>query len=121
MADYSADHAGALADVNAAGNAVTFTRDVAGTYDPETGVETGATQSTVTGSAIQVRGNPDTYRELSLIESKAPTLFFTPDTFGEFPKPGDAVTWGSEVFEVRDVNHIRPDGNTIACRVVISG
>jgi hypothetical protein len=100
---------------------ITFTR-VTQTPDPATGLPT-PTTSTVTGSAIQVRGDPDTYKRLELIRSQAPTLFFTPTTYGELPAPGDTVVWpatNGQTYTVRDVDPIAPDGVAIAARVVIT-
>ena len=96
---------------------VTFTRTTQ-TYNPTTGVTTSAT-STVAGHAIRVRGDTETYRALSLIQSEAPTLLFTPATYGEVPQPGDAVTWAHVDYRVRDVNPLEPDGVVILARVII--
>lgn len=94
----------------------TFTRttqseDASGVLTP--------TVTTITGSAVQVRGNPDTLRALSLIESAAPTLFFTPNTYGDKVKEGDTTVWASETYTAKDCYHIAPDGVVIASRVVI--
>ena len=98
--------------------AVTFTRTTQGSYDPETDTAT-KTTTTVTGRAMRVRGNPHRYDALGLVESKAPTLFFVPQTYGETPAPGDVVTWESEQYTARDVLPIAPDGVTIAARIII--
>lgn len=118
MTIYAEDHASALADVQEAGTAVTFTR-TANDYAPTTGVSV-ITETTVEGYAIRDKGNPLTYQALGLRQSEAPTLFFVPTTQGELPAPGDAVTWRSLVFTVRDVLAIEPDGDPIAAYVVIS-
>lgn len=98
--------------------AVTFTRVLQTSYDPETdqGVDT---TTTITGVAIRVRGDAHHYQALGLIESKAPTLYFVPTTYGETPEPGDVVTWESEEYTVRDVSPLAPDGVTIAARIII--
>ena len=116
---YEADHAGALADVTEAGAAVTFTNASPGTYDAATGVWVTPVETTVTGYAIRTRGNPDDYRELSLVESKAPTLLFTPDTFGEVPDLGYTVVWSGTTFTAKMVTPLEPDGNAILARIVI--
>jgi hypothetical protein len=120
MGKYAAEHAGALADVAEAGVSVTFSRVVDGTHDPETGLFTGSTTTTVAGSAIKVKGSPEAYQALNLVPSAAPSLFFVPSTEGEYPKPGDTVTWASEVYTVRDTEHIAPDGIVIATKTVIA-
>jgi hypothetical protein len=105
-------------------NTVTFTRRTV-TMDESTG-QTTETTSTITGGAIQVRGRPDTYRALSLIESSAPTLLFTPTTYNlhagsdEFVMPGDEVTWAGETYTARDVSPVAPDGFVIAARIVVT-
>ena len=98
--------------------AVTFTRVVQGSYDPETDSATPST-TTVTGTAIRSRGTPHKYAELGLVESKAPTLFWIPTTYGDTPEPGDTVVWLNETYTARDVEVIAPDGVTIAARVII--
>lgn len=118
MGKYASEHGSALADVTEAGTSVTFTRGT-GTYDEATGLVTPGSTS-ITGSAIQVQGDPDTYKALTLIESSAPTLFFTPGTYGDLPSEGDKVTWAGAVHTVRDVAPLRPDGVAIAARVVIA-
>ena len=98
--------------------AVTFTRTLQSSYDPETDLAT-LTTSTVVGTAMRVRGDAHKYRDLGLVESKAPTLFFVPATYGGTPEPGDTVTWESETYTAKDVSVIAPDGVTIAARVII--
>ena len=98
----------------------TFTR-TSHTTDPETGLHTTST-STIAGSAIQVRGDPQRYAALGLKLDTMPTLFFTPTTYGDEPLPGDTVTWpvqNGDLYTVRDVSPIAPDGVLIAARIVI--
>ena len=106
--------------------ATTFTRTNPGTYDGTTDTFTGAAASTITGSAIQVKGNPSRYAALGLVLSTMPTLFFTPTTYPllangtEFVQPGDTVVWSGQTFTVRDVDPIAPDAYVIAARVIVS-
>lgn len=118
VADYSATHARALALVTRKGAAVTFTHSDSSQADA-TGIVT-STDTTVVGTAVRDAGNPKRYERLSLIESEAPTLLFTPTTFGECPSPGDTCTWAGNSFVVRDVLPIGPNGDVIAASVVIS-
>ena len=100
--------------------AITFTR-TAHTTDPVTGLST-TSSSTITGSAIQVRGDAQRYDALGLKLDTMPTLFFSPTTYGNEPLPGDTVTWpasNGDVYTVRDVAPIAPDGVLIAARIVI--
>ncbi len=114
---YLAEHASALADVAAAGAAVTFTR-VSETYDSTTDGVTNATNTSIAAYAIEVRGKPDVYRALSLIESTSPTLFAVPVTYGDRPSVGDTVTWGGDVLTVKDVDPLAIDGTVILARCV---
>ena len=98
---------------------LTFTRSTR-TYTATTDVATVA-ETTITGSAIQVRGDPRRYQALGLVLTDMPTLFFSPTTYGDAPEPGDTVTWptGGHTWTVKDVDPIAPDGVLIAARIVI--
>ena len=100
--------------------AVTFTHSTPGTYDAATDTWGTPVTTTVTGEAVRVRGDPETYRALGLIQSENPTLLFTPATYGEAPEPGYTVEWSNVVYTVRDVNPVAPDGVMILARVVVS-
>ena len=120
MTSYATEHTGALEDIREAGAAVTFTLTDPGTYDAATDTWTGGSETTVAGHAIRVKGDPERYRALELIESAAPTLLFAPTTYGDEPPIGSSVTWGGEVFVVRDSLPLEPDGTAILSRVVVS-
>lgn len=102
---------------------VTFTRR-AQSYTDATDVTTEAV-TTITGNAIQVRGDPRRYKALNLVLTTMPTLFFSPTTYtaragtDEFIQPGDTVVWATKTYTVKDVDPIAPDGVVIAARVVI--
>lgn len=104
---------------------VTFTRSVPGTYDPATDTWTGGSTSTITGSAIQVRGDPQKYLALELIMSTNPTLLFTPTVYplrantAEFVQAGDTVVWTGVTFTVKDVDPVAPDGFVVIARIVV--
>jgi len=116
---YAAEHAGALADVADAGAAVTFTLSSPGTYDAATDTWTTPVETTVAGQAMQVSGNPEDYRELSLVESEAPTLLFAPTTYGSMPDLGYTVVWASKTYTVKMLSPLQPDGTTILARLVV--
>jgi hypothetical protein len=105
---------------------ITFTRTTPGTHDPTTGAWSDPTVTTITGSAIQVRGDPRRYQALELVLSTMPTLLFGPTDYGlragtaEFVQPGDTTVWGTKIYTVRDVDPIAPDGVVIAARIVIA-
>ena len=104
----------------------TFTRTLPGVYDRTTDLWTTPVVTTITGSASQVRGNPTVYEALSLMESSAPTLLFTPDLYDlramtdDFVRPGDTTVWNGRPFTVRDVFVVAPDGIVIISRIVVS-
>lgn len=115
---YATDHAGALADLTASGAAVTFSYSTV-TYTPATDAQT-TTSATVTGYAMQVKGEPRQYQALELIESEAPTLLFAPTTYGSLPPLRSTLTWGGETYSVRAVSPLAPDGTAILARVVVA-
>ena len=96
---------------------VTFTR-VSRYYDPATDTSID-TSTSITGNALQVRGDPKRYKALNLVLTTMPTLLFAPTVYGECPEVGDRVTWASKPYTVRDVDQIAPDGIVIAARIVI--
>lgn len=104
----------------------TFTRTSAGTYDGATGTWSGPATTTITGSAIQVRGTPQRYQALELVLSTMPTLFFTPDDYpllantDAFVLAGDTVVWTGDTYTVKDVDPIAPDGYVIAARIIVA-
>jgi len=117
VADYSGDHASALADLRDAGAAVTFTR-VTTVLDEATGL-TVPISSTVAGFAIRDMGRPDRYHRLGLVPSRNPTLLFAASTYGNAVALGDTVTWGGIVYTVRDIEPVSVDGTDIAASVVV--
>jgi hypothetical protein len=101
------------------GAAITFTIGT-GTYDPSTDTWSSASTSTVTGYARRVRGEPERYARLGLVESEAPTLEFTPDTFGEIPPQLATCSFGGVTYAVRDVNPWAPAGSAVSCQIVVA-
>lgn len=103
----------------------TFTRTNPGTYDPETGLYSSASTSTITGSAIMVRGKPQRYEALGLNLATMPSLLFTPDDYqlsafsSDFVQPGDTVSWRGVTYTVQDVEPIAPDGVVIMARIIV--
>lgn len=102
MSVYTTDHAGALADVRAAGAAVT------------------CTGSNVSGYAVRTKGDPTRYERLKLVESEAPTLLFVPSTFGGTPALNDLVTFGGTQYAVTDIDTLAPDGTAILHKIVVA-
>lgn len=116
---YVTEHADALAAIADAGAAVTFTLTTSST-DPLTGESAAATPSTVSGSAIRVKGNPEQYQQLGLIEARAPTLLFVGSTKSETVPLGSTGVWAGESGTVRAVSPLDLDGTgPVLARVVL--
>ena len=103
----------------------TFSRTSPGVYDASTGTWSAPSTTTIGGSAVMVKGNPERYAALGLILTTMPTLVFTPTSYNlkafssDFVLPGDTVVWNSATYTVKDVDPIAPDGFVIAARIVI--
>lgn len=89
------------------------------TYTPTTDTST-VSSASVAGYAVRTRGNPKVYEALKLIESEAPTLLFSPTTYGSMPDLGATVTWNGKTYTVRDVLPVAPDGTGIIAKVVVA-
>jgi len=99
--------------------AITFS-NTTWTYDAATDTDTTPVTVTLSGNAMQVKGDPEVYRTLALIESEAPTLFYAPGTYGDdAPGVGWTVTWADVQYTVRSVETLAPDGVVITARIVI--
>lgn len=116
---YAGDHAGALADVRAAGAAVTFTLDSPGAEQTD-GTFAGATSQTIAGYAIEDGGDPKEYERLKLTVTEAPRLFFVASTYGDEPVPGMVCLWAGRKHTVRSAKPFRPDGTAIFTYVIIA-
>lgn len=120
MGKYAVEHADVLTDIAEDGTAVTFTATNPGTYDPATDTWSNATTTSVAGKAIQVRGAPDRYLALELIESQAPTLIFCSTTYGQTPTMGSVCAWAGANYTLKDIIQVAPDGTTILSRLIVA-
>lgn len=121
MTHYAGEHAGALADLAAAGVAVSFTQTSATYLDAATDETSTPITDTVTGYAMRVRGNPVQYAAASLVESEAPTILFAPDVIGTLPRVGAVLTdFGGESYTVAQLFPVAPDGVAILARIMVS-
>jgi hypothetical protein len=94
---YTTDHASALADVTAAGAAISFVGS-----------------STVAGYAIPLlNGVPKQFRTRTLVEGQGPSLFFVPTTYGQRPALNALGTWGGAEYAVKDELPFDPDGTAL--------
>jgi hypothetical protein len=103
MTTYTADHASALADVRAAGAAVSFV----------------LASVTVAGYAIPLSGMPKRFMPSKLVETQGPSLFFVPTTYGERPAINALGTWGGTEYAVKDEQPFDPDGTALFSYVAL--
>lgn len=119
MSKYAAEHAGAYADVEAAGTSMAFIYDSPGTEQSD-GSFTGPTRMNVAAVALEVEGgDPKTYEALGLRASESPRLFVVTSTYGEEVPVGARTTFGGKKYTVRDVDAFRPDGAPIFSYVIL--
>ena len=124
---YADELADALADITEAGAVVTFPGAVpgtAGTHDPATDTWGGGTAATdATGRGIEIPGDPDTYRTLSLIQSNPVTLLLAASGVTITPRAGMPFVWpaGGTPYTVRLATPMGPDGTPILWTLVGSG
>ena len=102
------------------GAAVAFTQTTPGTYDGATGQWSADVTVTVTGTAMQIEGDPDAYAALGLIQSANPMLLFHPAVVGVLPSLGMTVAWGGATLTVKDVEPLAMNGVATAARVRMS-
>jgi len=117
---YATEAASALADITAAGSAVTFAKETPGVYDKTTDTWTDAVDLSVSGFAIATGKDPVLYQALGLVVAETQSLLFAPTTAGAVPCLGSTVNWGAIDYTVRALDTINPDGSAILTRVVIS-
>ena len=75
---------------------------------------------TVSGVALQIRGDPEEYEALKLIQKEALTLLFVAETYGESPPLGASCEWGSQRYQVEAIRKLAPDGTAVLSRVIVS-
>jgi hypothetical protein len=102
------------------GAPVAFGKLVPGEYDSATDTTLPPTTLTVTGTAMQIEGDPDLYARLQLIEQDNPTLLFNPDTVGVLPVLGMTVSWGGETLTVKVITPLAMNGTPTAAKIVVS-
>lgn len=119
MTKYASEAADALSDIADAGAAVTFKRaDGTPVYDSTTGRWTKSPDTTASGSAMQVRGDPDRFAALSLVLVDPVTLLVAASGLAITPQPGDSMVWAGATYTVKDVDPTGPDGTAIFYRII---
>lgn len=116
---YLGDHAGALADVTAAGARVVFTSRRR-TAEDAAGVSAALMITTVTGYAIEDDGDAEEYTRLGLTTGEAPRLFVVATPYGPIPPVGATVLWGGVPYMVRSSKPFRPAGQAVFTYVIIA-
>ena len=101
---YAAEHSGAYSDIQDAGGEVSFTKRT----------------TIVSGVALQVKGDPEEYEALKLIEKAALTLLFVAETYGDSPPLGASCEWGGLRYQVEAIRKLAPDGTAVLSRVIVS-
>ena len=104
MTKYGAEHSSAFQDVKDAGAEVSFTKRT----------------TIVSGVALQIKGDPEEYEALKLIQKAALTLLFVAETYGESPPLGASCEWGQLKYQVEATRKLAPDGTAVLSRVIVS-
>lgn len=107
--------------------ALTFTFVQEGTYTPGSGAMAAPSVVSYVGAGIRVRGNPQRYAALELVESEAPTILWSAATYGDPTPPiGATCELGTDaagdpiVYRVVDVSPVDPDfGGHVLARIVV--
>lgn len=118
MSSYVAEAASARADIAAAGAPVTFTTASGRVYDPDTGLWSGGTPVTTTGSAIQVKDDPMRFSALGLQIADPITLLVAAAGLTLVPSPNIAMTWRGVIYTVKNVEALAPNGSPITYTVI---
>ncbi len=104
MTKYGAEHSSAFQDIKDAGAEISFTKKT----------------TTINGVALQVKGDPEEYESLKLIEKAALTLLFVAKTYGDSPPLGSFCEWGGLRYQVEAIRKLAPDGTAVLSRVIVS-
>jgi len=118
--DYAEKHRQALEKLTDKGVAVQFSTEGAGDYDPLTDTWSGGSDSAVGGRAVEIPAEPEEYELLDLVPGQDITLMFVPTVYGQVPPLNSSIQWAGAKRTVKRVLPIRPDGNAILSRVVVS-
>ena len=96
---------------------ITFTRTTT-VYDESTGLAT-PTETTITGAAMRIPGDPSRYAAGGWSLATMPTLMFVATTYGDLPVAGDTVVWGGVTYTAKSVEPLAPDGVAILSTIVV--
>jgi len=97
---------------------ITFTRTTT-VYDESTGLAT-PTETTITGAAMRIPGDPSRYAAGGWSLATMPTLMFVATTYGpEVVVAGDTVVWGGVTYTAKSVEPFAPDPWPIFSTIVV--
>lgn len=102
------------------GAAVSFSSTTEANYDETSDTNPDDTTTVVNGFAVETMGDPEEYAALGLTVSSPVTLLFVPNTVGQIPAIGSVATWAGQARTVRSVQAIRPAGQALGARLVLS-
>lgn len=117
---FADDHASALADILASGQAVTFVSTVEA-YDETLGRTTTGASTSVSGGLLRKKGNPLVYAAMDLLQLENITGLWCSSTYGERPKLGSTVQLDAgKPFTLKSLDAVAPDGKDIVANVIVS-
>jgi uroporphyrinogen-III decarboxylase len=99
----------ALADIAEAGAPVVFLADA---------WKGGTIAADVTGSMVEIPGDPDVYQSLGLIESNPVTGIVAAWNLGITPSFGTQFRWAGTVYTTKLATPVAPDGTPIIWTIV---
>lgn len=116
---YATEHADALALIEEAGDDAIVTHQER-TYTAATDTMTEAPMA-IYGHAVEVKGDPERYEGLGLVERRPKTLVFVSEFYGvdDAPSVGDVIEWAGGDWAIKDVGNVGPDGTPIVSRLVV--
>jgi hypothetical protein len=126
MSEYTAIALRALATIRRKGGPVSFPSGTAPAYDADTDSWSPDLRTVATGSAVQIDGDPDRLAVLSLVVVNPVTLLIAAEgwttaagaSVAFTPIMPTTMTWAGEVYAVKDIDPIAPNGRAIAWTVV---
>lgn len=118
---YATEHAGALADVQAAGAALSFESTSLGTESSTGQFANAPVVTTMLAYGTEDAGDPKEYEQLGLTPLEAPRLFVVCVNYGDIPPLNSKVSFGpGAAFTVRSVKPYRPDGVAVFSYVILA-
>jgi hypothetical protein len=111
---------GSIAEIiRGTGFALTFTYNAPGVHDPATETFGAPSTLTMTGYALDVTQEPETYESGELVAKGSVKVLWWPDTEGQIPPKGATCTVGAALLTVDGVLPVRPGGVAFASKVTL--